>query len=79
MKKKKLPLKENERKAIISLKKKLSGRFNLVDLRLFGSKARGEDTPESDIDVMIEIAVSTPQIESKIYDLIYDVFPCFFK
>jgi len=68
-----LLLKKNEKKAIISLKKKLSGKFNLVDFRLFGSRARGENLPGSDIDVMIEITVSTPQIESQIYDLIYDI------
>ena len=66
-------MKKNEKIAIRSLKKELSSRFNLVDLRLFGSKARGEDTPESDIDVMIEIAESNPEIESQIDDIIFEI------
>jgi len=27
----------------------------LVALKLFGSKARGDDTPESDIDILVEV------------------------
>lgn len=37
---------KNEEEAIKSLKKALSSRFNLAELRLFGSKIRGGDTPE---------------------------------
>src|SRR4030067_1934960 len=66
-------LKKNEITAIECLKKELSSRFNLIDLRIFGSKVRGEDTPESDIDVMIELAETSPEIESQIYDIIFEI------
>lgn len=71
--KKVLFLKKNEEEAIKSLKEELSSRFNLVELRLFGSKVRGEGTAESDIDVMIELAESNPEVESKIYDIIFEI------
>lgn len=66
-------LKKNELTAIESLKKELSSRFNLIDLRIFGSKVRGEDTPESDIDVFIEIDNINSDIESEIDDIVYKI------
>jgi len=66
-------LKNNEKKAIKTLKRELSKRFNLIDLQIFGSKVRGEDTAESDIDVMIEIPKTSTEIEFQIYDLIFDI------
>ena len=66
-------LKKNEEMAIKSLKEALTKRFNIVDLRLFGSKARGNSTSESDIDVMIEIDESNPDIESQIDDIIFKI------
>lgn len=71
--KKSMLLKKNEERAIIKLKEILSKRFNLIELRLFGSKARGDSTSESDIDVMIEIAESNPDIRLQIYDIIFEI------
>lgn len=68
-----LTLKENEEIALRVLKEELSRRFNVIDLRIFGSKVRGEDTPESDIDVMIELDEYTPDIKSGIYDIIFKI------
>ena len=47
--------------------------LRLVDLRLFGSKTRGESDFESDVDVMIEIADSNPEIEAQINDIIFGI------
>ena len=66
-------LKNNEEQAINTLRDVLSNKFNLVELRLFGSKVRGNDTPDSDIDVMIELAESNPEIVSHIYDILFEI------
>lgn len=68
-----LPLKENEELALRVLKAELFRRFNVIDLRIFGSKVRGEDTPESDIDVMIELDECNPDIKSEIYDIVFKI------
>lgn len=68
-----IKLKENEKRAIFRLKETLKERYALLDFRLFGSKARGEDTTDSDIDIMIELEEYTPQIESEIDDLVFEV------
>jgi len=73
-------LSENEKTALSKLKKALEERFNLIDFRVFGSKARGEATPESDIDVMIEIEDYNPIAESEIDDIVFKInleFDCF--
>lgn len=66
-------LNENEEKAIKALENALSKKFGLLDLRLFGSKARGESHSESDIDVMIEIADSNSEIEAQISEIIFKI------
>jgi len=66
-------LNENERKAVETLKSRLQGRFEVLDMRLFGSKARGQAGPDSDVDIMIELAKRSPEIESEIDDITFEV------
>lgn len=42
-------------------------------MRLFGSKARGEASPDSDIDVFIVLREVDWQIEREIYDLCFEI------
>lgn len=46
-------LSENEKRALISLKRLLYSRFAIEELILFGSVARGDSVPESDIDLLV--------------------------
>ena len=55
------------------LKKKLMSRFNIIEMKLYGSKARGDHTPESDIDIMIELEERDYKLESDIFSVIYDI------
>ncbi|RLB35008.1 MAG: hypothetical protein DRH12_16980 [Deltaproteobacteria bacterium] len=48
-----LILKDNEKEAIREATRMLKGRFPVKDVILFGSKARGDDNPESDIDLLL--------------------------
>ncbi|OGL40267.1 MAG: hypothetical protein A2042_02385 [Candidatus Schekmanbacteria bacterium GWA2_38_11] len=68
-----MPLKEHEKVALKELKNILQKNYNLLDFRLFGSKARKEDSPESDIDVMIELSEVNPHIETEIDKIIFDI------
>lgn len=45
----------------------------LVDLRLFGSKARGQDEPGSDIDIAVVVREADEKSRDKILDLAFDV------
>ena len=63
----------NERAAIFKLKRELGKALNLVDYRVFGSKARYVESPESDVDVMIEVENYTPEVETLIDDLVFEI------
>ncbi|MBI4731188.1 MAG: nucleotidyltransferase family protein [Chloroflexi bacterium] len=42
---------KRSRKSILRLAK----RYGVTDIRVFGSASRGDDTPESDIDFLVEL------------------------
>jgi uncharacterized protein len=68
-----LRLSKNEYTALHYLRKELEGKCNLIDFKVFGSKARGDDCEGSDIDIMIEMEEYTPAIESLVDDLIFSI------
>ncbi len=68
-----MALKKKEENAVRALKEVLSSHYLLLDFRVFGSKIRGDASDHSDIDVMIEIPEINPQIESEIYDFVFDI------
>jgi predicted nucleotidyltransferase len=45
----------------------------LVALKLFGSHARGEATPDSDLDVLVAVEEASPALENQILDLAFQV------
>ena len=48
---------------------------NLVDIRLFGSEARGEATSESDLDVLVVVEPDSSRVplEDRVIDIAFDV------
>jgi predicted nucleotidyltransferase len=66
-------LTSNEKKAIGELKAQLMSRLDVLDAKLFGSKARGDATEGSDVDIMIEIAEATPETQTEIFDLVFRI------
>jgi predicted nucleotidyltransferase len=59
-------LSPHEKQAIESLKRGLMSGFNIVEMKLFGSKAREQGSPESDMDIMIELEERDYKLESEI-------------
>ena len=64
-----IPLKANEKEAILKAKQVLKAKFPVADVILFGSKARGDSDPESDIDLLV---LTTRPIEWRERHLIID-------
>ena len=46
----------------------------LIELKLFGSKARGDDRPDSDVDVLVIVATDDWHICDTVYDIATDTF-----
>ena len=57
---------------LIELKNKISQKYKLTEMRLFGSKARGESDTHSDIDIFVRISGVDREIEEDIFDLAYE-------
>lgn len=68
-----MPILPNEKSAIEFLRKALHKKYKLLDFKLYGSKARGTDHQYSDLDIMIVLEENTPEIESEIDDLIFEI------
>lgn len=54
-------------------KKKLRQRLEILSFTVFGSRARGDASPESDMDVFIEVPVLTPDIRTAISEAAWEV------
>jgi len=75
-----MPILPDEKKALKVLRTTLLKNYGLLDLRLYGSKAKGTDVPDSDLDVMIVLEDYSPVVESEIDDVIFDInlkYNCF--
>jgi uncharacterized protein len=66
-------LKDNERLALAKLKQSLARDFRLIDLRLYGSKARGDSHTESDLDVLIVLEDCNWTIRKAVSALCFDL------
>lgn len=75
-----MPIRPNEKKALKVLRTTLAENYTLLDFRIYGSKAKGTDVQDSDLDVMITLEDHSPTTGSQIDDLIFDInlkYDCF--
>jgi len=55
------------------LKDRLSEIVQLIDFRVFGSRARGDEDEYSDMDVFLEVPSLERELKEKIFDVIWIV------
>ncbi len=55
------------------LKEKISKKYHINEMRLFGSTGRGDRREDSDIDVLIILPNVNRQIEENLFDIAYDL------
>jgi len=70
-----MPLNKQEETALKQFKANLQQVLGsrLIELNLFGSKARGDDRPDSDIDVLVIVAGQDWRICDTVYDIATDI------
>jgi len=55
------------------LKERLSSEVQLVDFKVFGSRARGDADEYSDMDVFIEVETLDNELKDKISDIAWEI------
>ncbi|MBN1796562.1 MAG: nucleotidyltransferase domain-containing protein [Sedimentisphaerales bacterium] len=55
------------------LKKAVEDKYNIIEMKLFGSFARGDYSKTSDIDLMVVLAKVDRDIEEDLFNLAYDL------
>lgn len=68
-------LSKTERTCLEHFRQKLFSTFtgNVKEFILFGSKARGDDVPGSDLDVLVTFNSVSRDLRNKVYDLACDI------
>jgi predicted nucleotidyltransferase len=68
-------LSPNDRAAVIAYVKRIRSRFpgRIRAVTLFGSKARGDADPESDIDLFVLVDAETSEFRSELWRIASDV------
>jgi predicted nucleotidyltransferase len=60
-------------KIVREFKQAVAAKYTVTDLRLFGSNARGDATETSDIDIFLQVANLTKDMEQDVYNMAYDL------
>jgi predicted nucleotidyltransferase len=54
-------------------KQTVEKKYDIVDIKLFGSSARKEHSQSSDIDIMVKLPKVNRYIEEDLFDIAYDL------
>lgn len=60
-------------KVVKELKRKISDKYKIDEMRVFGSSARGDRRIDSDIDVFVQLFQMNRQIEEDLFDIAYEL------
>jgi uncharacterized protein len=66
-------LSDDDRRVALEFRRRLSLPAPVLDLRVFGSRARGDAAPDADIDVFIELDRVTPELRRLISEIAWEV------
>ena len=66
-------LTEIDRKIAREFQRRLTSLVQVLDLRVFGSRARGDAEPDSDLDLFIEVETCTQELRQRISEVAWEV------
>lgn len=64
---------DQDRRIARELRQRLAEVTPIRDLVVFGSRARGDATPDSDMDVFVELEEITPELRERISEIAWEV------
>lgn len=57
----------------LEFKRRLAEITTVLDVRVFGSRARGDAAPDSDLDIFVEVDSLTPALRRQIDEIAWEV------
>ncbi len=66
-------LTEADRQIVREFQRRLADTVPVLDLRVFGSRVRGDAEPDSDLDVFVELETCTPELRRRISEIAWEV------
>ena len=66
-------LTETDRRIVREFQRRLADIVPILDLRVFGSRARGDAVPDSDLDVFVELEACSPELRRRISEIAWEV------
>ena len=66
-------LTEEDRKIVAEFRRRLTPIVAILDLRVFGSRVRGDAEPDSDLDVFMVVETCSPNLRQRINELAWEV------
>jgi predicted nucleotidyltransferase len=66
-------LTEADRKIALEFQRRLADFVPVLSLRVFGSRVRGDASPDSDLDIFIELEACTPKLRQHISEIAWEV------
>lgn len=54
-------------------KQTVANKYKIIEIKLFGSSARGNYSTQSDIDIMVKLQKVNREIEEDIFNIAYDL------
>lgn len=60
-------------KVVNELRSNISDKYEIHEMRVFGSSARGDRRTDSDIDVFVHLSRVNRQIEENLFDMAYEL------
>ena len=70
-----MPMTQKEKTAEIAkqFRQAVEDKYNIIEMKLFGSFARGDYSKTSDIDLMVVLAKVNRSIEEDLFNIAYDL------
>jgi tRNA nucleotidyltransferase (CCA-adding enzyme) len=62
-----------DRQVTLEFQRRLEEITMVLDVRLFGSRARGDAVPDSDLDVFVEVDSLTPELRRRIDEIAWEI------